>query len=218
MHRLCQTNLTSARAARRFHDALEDEVTQPTTTSTDPTTSIPIPKIQNVVSSVNLDTIIDLYELALRANNTEYNPKRFHAVVMRMRSPRSTANIFSSGKMIVTGTNSLATSRLATLKFARMVEKAGFNARFEDYAVENIVASCNVGFGVNLDALARTHALICVYESEIFPGLVYHVFEPKVTVMLFGNGKVVLTGSKIHESLLRAFELVYPVLVEFMRD
>lgn len=33
------------------------------------------------------------------ARNAEYNPKRFQAVIMRIREPRTTALIFASGKV-----------------------------------------------------------------------------------------------------------------------
>ena len=42
--------------------------------------------------------------IALKCRNAEYNPKRFSAVVMRMKDPyRSTALVFQSGKMVITG-------------------------------------------------------------------------------------------------------------------
>lgn len=37
---------------------------------------------------------LDLKKIALHARNAEYNPKRFAAVIMRIREPRTTALIF----------------------------------------------------------------------------------------------------------------------------
>ncbi|PIO22723.1 hypothetical protein AB205_0139790 [Aquarana catesbeiana] len=62
-----------------------------------------VPQLQNIVSTVNLGCKLDLKTIALRARNAEYNPKRFAAVIMRIREPRTTALIFSSGKMVCTG-------------------------------------------------------------------------------------------------------------------
>ncbi|XXG42594.1 hypothetical protein AAC387_Pa01g2834 [Persea americana] len=58
-----------------------------------------VPTIQNVVSTVNLDCKVDLKAVALHARNAEYNPRRFAAVIMRIREPKTTALIFASGKM-----------------------------------------------------------------------------------------------------------------------
>ncbi len=88
-----------------------------------------IPQLQNIVSTVNLGCKLDLKKIALHARNAEYNPKRFAAVIMRIREPRTTALIFSSGKMVCTGAKSEEDSRLAARKYARIVQKLGFQVR-----------------------------------------------------------------------------------------
>lgn len=45
---------------------------------------------------------------------------------MRIREPRTTALIFSSGKMVCTGAKSEEDSRLAARKYARIIQKLGF--------------------------------------------------------------------------------------------
>ena len=57
-----------------------------------------VPQLQNIVATVNLGCKLDLKKIALTAKNAEYNPKRFAALIMRIREPRTTALIFSSGK------------------------------------------------------------------------------------------------------------------------
>ena len=66
-----------------------------------------------------------------QARNAEYNPKRFAAVIMLIREPRTTALIFSSGKMVCTGAKSEEDSRMAARKYARIVQKLGFQVKRE---------------------------------------------------------------------------------------
>lgn len=47
---------------------------------------------------------------------------------MRIREPKTTALIFASGKMVVTGAKSEDDSKLASRKYARIIQKLGFNA------------------------------------------------------------------------------------------
>ncbi|XP_054806233.1 TATA-box-binding protein isoform X3 [Prosopis cineraria] len=75
-----------------------------------------VPTLQNIVSTVNLDCKLDLKAIALQARNAEYNPKRFAAVIMRIREPKTTALIFASGKMVCTGAKSEQQSKLAARK------------------------------------------------------------------------------------------------------
>lgn len=103
----------------------------PRTPFTPMTSETPImPQLQNIVSTVNLGCKLDLKRIALHARNAEYNPKRFAAVIMRIREPRTTALIFSSGKMVCTGAKSEEMSRLAARKYARIVQKLGFEVCF----------------------------------------------------------------------------------------
>ncbi|NXL19901.1 TBPL2 protein, partial [Setophaga kirtlandii] len=116
-----------------------------------------VPQLQNIVSTVNLACKLDLKNIVLHARNAEYNPKRFAAVIMRIREPRTTALIFSSGKMVCTGAKSEEQSRLAARKYARVVQKLGFPAKFLDFKIQNMVGSCDVRFPIRLESLVLTH-------------------------------------------------------------
>jgi transcription initiation factor TFIID TATA-box-binding protein len=41
--------------------------------------------------------------------------------------------------------------------------------------------------------------------------------DPKVVILAFVSGKVVLTGAKVREDIYRAFENIYPMLVQFRK-
>ena len=79
--------------------------------------------------------------------------QRFAAVIMRIRDPKTTALIFASGKMVVTGAKSEDDSRLASRKYARIVQKLGFDAQFSEFKIQNIVGSCDVKFPIRLEGL-----------------------------------------------------------------
>ena len=80
---------------------------------------------------------LDLKKIAMQARNAEYNPKRFGAVIMRIRQPRTTALIFSSGKMVCTGAKSEEMSRHAARKFARIIQKLEFDIKFKEFKVSS---------------------------------------------------------------------------------
>jgi len=176
-----------------------------------------IPTLQNIVATVDLVCRLDLKTIALHARNAEYNPKRFAAVIMRIRDPKTTALIFASGKMVVTGAKSEDDSRLAARKYARIVQKLGFEAQFKDFKIQNIVGSCDVKFPIRLEGLAYSHGHFSSYEPELFPGLIYRMVKPKVVLLIFVSGKIVLTGAKVREEIYGAFNAIYPVLSEFRK-
>lgn len=131
---------------------------------------------------------------------------------MRIREPKTTALIFASGKMVVTGAKSEDDSKLASRKYARIIQKLGFNAKFTDFKIQNIVGSCDIKFPIRLEGLASRHHNFSSYEPELFPGLIYRMMKPKIVLLIFVSGKIVLTGAKVREEIYQAFELIYPVL------
>jgi hypothetical protein len=47
-----------------------------------------------------------------------------------------------------------------------------------------------------------THSQFSSYEPELFPGLIYRMVKPKIVLLIFVSGKVVLTGAKVNQSYL----------------
>jgi transcription initiation factor TFIID TATA-box-binding protein len=176
-----------------------------------------IPQLQNIVSTVNLGCRLDLKKIALHARNAEYNPKRFAAVIMRIREPRTTALVFSSGKMVCTGAKSEELSRLAARKYARIIQKLGFPARFMEFKIQNMVGSCDVKFPIRLEGLVINQPQFSSYEPELFPGLIYRMVKPRIVLLIFVSGKVVLTGAKERCEIMEAFTNIYPILKNFKK-
>ncbi|CAO2813483.1 unnamed protein product [Amaranthus hypochondriacus] len=176
-----------------------------------------VPTLQNIVSTVDLECKLNLPQIALHARNAEYNPRRFAAVIMRIREPKTTALIFASGKLVCTGAKSEDQSKLATRKYARVIQKLGFPAKFKDFKIQNIVGSCDVKFAIKLEALAVSHGAFCTYEPELFPGLIYRMKQPKIVMLIFVSGKIVITGAKVREETYTAFENIYPVLTMYKK-
>ncbi len=50
--------------------------------------------------------------------------------------------------------------------------------------------------------LPKLVLILSQYEPELFPGLIYRMKEPKVVLLIFVSGKVVLTGDTTTSSLL----------------
>ena len=177
-----------------------------------------VPNVQNVVSTVSLGVQLDLKRIALKARNAEYNPRRFAAVIMRIRDPKTTALIFSSGKMVITGAKSEQSSKIACKKYARILQRLGYgHAKFIDFKIQNIVASCDIRFPIRLESLAHAHSQFCSYEPELFPGLIYRMITPKVVLLVFVSGKLVLTGAKERKDIYQAFSNIYAVLCLFKK-
>ena len=68
------------------------------------------------------------------------------------------------------------------------------------------MGSCDVEFPIALQSLSDDHINFSNYEPEIFPGLIYRMVEPKIVLLIFASGKIVLTGAKKREEIKVAFD------------
>lgn len=114
-------------------------------------------QLQNCVATVSLGCELNLSLINSRTRNSEYNPSRFHGVIMRIREPRTTSLVFRSGKLVVTGARNEADALLATKKFARIIQKLNFPVRFKEFKVQNLVATCDLRFPIKLENLHHMH-------------------------------------------------------------
>jgi len=173
-------------------------------------------KVVNIVVSSSLGHDIPLEKMAATLPNTEYNPEQFPGLVLRIKEPKTSALIFSSGKIVCTGARSMDKVQESIDKIIKSVEKIGIKITIKpEIKIQNIVASGSVGMDLNLNVLAMKLENT-EYEPEQFPGLVYKLAEAKATFLLFSNGKVVCTGTKsekeVHEALDKLIEHLKDIL------
>ncbi len=60
--------------------------------------------VQNIVASGSIHITMNLNELALKLENTEYEPEQFPGLVYKLDEPNATFLLFSNGKLVCTGT------------------------------------------------------------------------------------------------------------------
>ena len=163
-------------------------------------------RIVNIVCSTSLEHDIHLIKLAETLPNTEYNPEQFPGLVMRIREPKTSALIFSSGKVVCTGARSMTKVKESIQQIIKSVAKIGVKITIiPKITVQNMVASGDIGMDLNLNELALKLEN-SEYEPEQFPGLVYKLPDTKATFLLFSNGKIVCTGTKSEAKLKEAIQ------------
>ena len=153
-------------------------------------------KIRNVVASVDIHQKIDLNAIMKTFVNVDYQPKRFPGLVFKLRRPKTSTLIFNTGKMVCTGAKSVKTARRAVRKVVKELKEEGFIIKGKpDITIQNIVSTADMGGRVDLEGLADLLDNV-IYEPEMFPGAIYRMKEPRVVILIFHSGKMVITGAK----------------------
>lgn len=153
-------------------------------------------EIVNIVAAGKMDRHFKLNELAFKASESNYNPKAFPGLALRLNEPKTTFLIFSSGRIVCTGAKSMEEVKRAMNRLEEVLREAGIDSEVEWYEIQNIVAHTDVGRGLNLNALAILLLEECEYEPEQFSGLVYRLRDPRAVMLVFGTGRIVIVGCK----------------------
>ncbi|NPA86621.1 MAG: TATA-box-binding protein [Candidatus Diapherotrites archaeon] len=176
-------------------------------------------RIENMVAYANLNTDIDLFNLALNMENVEYEPEQFPGAILRINDPKATLLIFKNGKVICTGTRTEEDVKRALARAVEEIKKAMPHLKLPDpdkipFKIENIVASASLDVDVDLYALAESMENV-EYEPEQFPGVIIHMNGGNPTILLFKNGKLICAGAKSEKEIEEAIEKLEKMLEGF---
>ncbi|MEK6821108.1 MAG: hypothetical protein AABY11_01770, partial [archaeon] len=164
--------------------------------------------IVNLVASGGLNANLDLYNLAMSIPNIEYEPEQFPGAILKMKEPKVSMLLFKNGKIICSGASAQGQIDVAIKKVNKMINEIQPNVKILkkiEYDVVNLVATGNLH--QNLDLFATAMQLDNVeYEPEQFPGAILRLDDPKLTMLLFKNGKVICAGAKNEKEMIRGLE------------
>ncbi|KAK2962695.1 putative TATA-box-binding protein [Blattamonas nauphoetae] len=171
-----------------------------------------VPEITNIVTSATCNIELDLKFLAEKIGNAIYNPRKFPAMNIKLKDPKSTVLMFKNGRIVITGARSVEDTRQALKKVKRMMKSLNIDARITDITYHNFLARAQCQFQINLTQFQQQNAKMSHYEPEMFAGLIYTIAAQQVKIIAFKSGKISIVGAKSVEAVTTAFETVYPML------
>lgn len=127
--------------------------------------------ISNVVTNFSVRCHLNLRQIATNGSNVVYKREQqvsnqwisqsillwftcllmqMKMISMKLRQPRVTASIWSSGKITCTGATTEDSAKCASRKVARVLQKLGFRVKFGSYRIVNVLGSCILPFGIKI--------------------------------------------------------------------
>ena len=172
-------------------------------------------EIINTVASMTLGHPIDLKAVSnLEPSNiyfkSESNGFGFKRIVWRFK--KATVAIFKSGQILCLGAKSVKQAKSIMRKVFDALKFHGFiiNTSF-NFKVLNIIAKVDFGKSINLEDLA-VKLEKCIYEPEMFSGLIYKDESTKAAFIIFSNGKTIIAGLKSEEQAAQAAKTIENLL------
>lgn len=170
------------------------------------------PIVRNLLVSAEYGVEFDLFSIAQKVRNAEYNPRRIQAAVIRIDEPHATALIYKVGKMVIGGTKTRDVALLAARKFGKIMKRLGYKVHLQNFQIISMVATASCNFRVGLESIASQSRQFTKYNPEVFAGLIFKIPQPKLTMLIFASGKIIFTGAKTLEELDQAAQWIMPYL------
>jgi len=172
--------------------------------------------ITNMVASASLGLELDLFQLASKIKEIEYEPEQFPGAILKFQEPKASLLLFKNGKIVCVGCKKRSLVEKTIEKTRKMLlphAKKIITNKKPRIEITNIVASADLNMELDLYKIAYKVSNV-EYEPEQFPGAILKFKEPKVSLLLFKNGKVICAGAKnedeIRSVLRKAKKLLKP--------
>ena len=176
--------------------------------------------IVNLVASASLKGYLDLYNLAMSLPNIEYEPEQFPGAILKLKEPKVSMLLFKNGKVICSGASTEKDIVAGIRKASKMIHELQPEIKVRrniDYEIVNLVATANLRRTLDLFSTALNLDNV-EYEPEQFPGAILRLDDPKLTLLLFKNGKVICSGAsdekQIAQAIKKASKLVHEIQPE----
>ena len=167
-------------------------------------------KIENIVASGVIAESLDLGALSGKIKNCELNKKRFPGAVCRIEDPKMASLIFSSGKIVLTGSRTTTALADGLAVIIKSLNDAGFETLKEPrVAINNMVCSYDLGRYINLNRVVVTLDLENIeYEPNSSPGLSTGSKIPKLSSLSSLQERSILTGGRNLEDIRKGIDVL----------
>ncbi len=151
-----------------------------------------------MVASTSLGLELDLFSLAQKLREIEYEPEQFPGAILKFKDPKASLLLFKNGKVVCVGCkkrNQIEKTIEKTIKLLTPYAKRIIKKKKPVIEITNIVASASLDMQLDLYRIAYKLKDV-EYEPEQFPGAILKFKDPKASLLLFKNGKVICAGAK----------------------
>ena len=155
-------------------------------------------EIVNIVATVEMEKPFDLEELLVKLPNCE---RAHHWVKTRIPPGNKYTAFYGSGKFLITGAKSEQELNDVANNVVSFIQEHGVDNDIKNININNRVFMDQLDFEVDLDKLiVELNDYDASYEPEQFPGMNFKD-DYGLTYLLFGSGKITITGVKSLDNL-----------------
>lgn len=184
-----------------------------------------VSSIHNLVGTSRITCQLECLDLTIICQmlpNSFFEKQKFAAITIRLAHPFCTVLLFTSGKMVLTGCKSYLDCLLAALTIKLKLQSIflGVDFTLERIHIQNIVGNASLNLPqnqfLNLNQFYREHNILCTYQPNMFPGLIYRPSHVNIVLLLFYSGKVVITGAKHMHDVYKGWTELHDLVMRYV--
>lgn len=162
-------------------------------------------RITNVISTSNLKQFVDISKFGNYGWGI-YDNEIYGGVCGYVKTPdmHGKVTVFSNGKMISLGANSISDSikQINAAKFYLLNANLISDVKL-DVTIQNIVAVLSLNKTLNLQDLCKHLGSLATYNPDNFAGLILKR-KNKPSCLIFGTGKIIIAGAKTEKDIVES--------------
>ena len=183
--------------------------------------------IHNLVGTSRIHSALECLDLTIICQmlpNSYFEKQKFAAITIRQAQPFCTVLLFTSGKMVLTGCKSYMDRLLAALTIKIKLQSIflGLDFTLDRISIQNIVGNASLNLQkeqtLNLSKFYQDHNILCTYQPNMFPGLIYRPSHVNIVLLLFYSGKIVITGAKNMQDVYIGWKQLHEIVVTYINS
>ena len=180
--------------------------------------------VHNMVATaqIEISAPLQLDRLNLIFRFSSFNRRKFAAVTLRLVRPNCTILLFTSGKLVITGSKSASEALLSAYHIRRLLRRVCVGQRFRviDFQIQNVVAHAELKVNereiLDIEALYERYHIYSTYQRHIFPGMIFRWPGVMVVVLMFYSGKIVLTGARSLADIEHGWGVIWDLIKHYV--
>lgn len=162
-------------------------------------------KIVSMVTICTIDQKLDFQYLSSNLDGAILPKKGASWVKLRLKPENYYIAFYKSGKILITGINTLEKINSTAQRIIKILDGAGIHAKIKKIEIVNIVCLGTLELKTTLEKIIyHLDSRDASYEPEQFPGLIFKNWG--ATFLIFSTGKVIMTGVRDFDTANALFE------------
>ena len=153
-------------------------------------------KIVNIIANTDIHEKLDLNKIACSMEDTEYEPEIYRAAIYRLKKPKCSLLLNSSGKIVFSGASSIKDIEDARNILFKKLCYLGYSPIEDVILFQNMVVLAKIPNEIIFNRIFDNSLKLNLDSKYDKTRIVIKNKKPKFTAIIFRTGKCLIVGLK----------------------